>query len=85
MKTIGKAKVVLAVMMVVGGSTLAMAADAEKAIPEKGTWEYSLAMETGNLEPIGTGSLLKCNGSAAPVEETVEIGGVTYRVHVDLQ
>lgn len=120
MKTIGKAKVALAIMMLVGGSTLAMAADSEKAAPEKGTWQYDYAMETGTLAPIGTGTFEGREATpatektapekgtwqydyametgtlvpigtgtiegreATPAEETVEIGGMTYRIHIDL-
>lgn len=74
---------VAAVMMMVGGSTVSTAAEEATKAPEKGTWEYAYELETGKLEPVGTGTLKA--GDAAPVEETVEIGLSTFRVGIDLQ
>lgn len=82
MKSIRSVMIMAAVMMLVGGSTLAMAAEKEESAPEKGTWQYDYAMETGTLEPVGTGTFKV--GNIPQVEETVVIGGMTYRIHIDL-
>ena len=49
---------------------------AEVWVPEAGTYEYSAALETGNLPSL----------NSAPAEEfaTVEIGGIPYRTEIDL-
>ena len=51
---------------------------AEVSPPEPGTWEYSIAMETGNLPS-------PCADKACPTEEftIIEVGGIPYRLEVD--
>jgi hypothetical protein len=51
---------------------------AEVQPPEAGTYEYSLAMETGSLPS-------PCADEACPAEEftIIEVGGIPYRLEVD--
>lgn len=48
------------------------------ALPEAGTWEHSMAMETGNLPSV-------CADEPCPTEEftLIEAGGIVYRLEVD--
>ena len=48
----------------------------EVCVPEAGTYEYGTALETGNLPSL--------NSAPTEVFDTVEIGGHTYRVEIDL-
>ena len=51
---------------------------AEAYLPEVGSWEYSFAMETGNLPSA-------CADEPCPTEEftIIEAGGLPYRLEVD--
>ncbi len=83
-KIIGCAVAVVAVMSM-GGTVLAASQKETTRVPEKGTWEYQWAMETGNLPSDETGRAKTSGTTLGPQEETVEIGGMTYRIHIDLQ
>lgn len=69
-------------MMIVGGAGPVFAA--EKKAPELGTWQYFEAIETGNFPSQEVSTQVRKSGAEqAPVFETVELGGISYRIGLD--
>jgi hypothetical protein len=67
----------IAITMAWSGTVLA----GDKA-PERGSWEYQAAMETGSL-PAGSIDAGKAAKDSADKPPLVEIGGIVYRIGID--
>jgi hypothetical protein len=79
----GMAAVMAVTIMMIGGVSVLAAEKTEKALPERGTWEFEEALQAGSLPPeVFRGERTPGIGVKGTAEE-VRILDRIYRVGVD--